>query len=478
MLYFVLVMIGLSANGFGQSTANLSPPVYEGKVKVIHRYVPMRDGVELAVRITRPDAEGKFPAIMEYNPYRRVKPPLPDYRDEYPPAVPYLAERGYVVVQYDVRGTGNSGGWSQDIYAADERRDAYEMVEWIAVQPWCNGNVGMLGKSYSGVVQWQVAVQNPPHLKTIIVRSANDSVYTEWTYPGGVLRPYMFDSYSPHMTAFNFAPPDPEIAGVRWSEIWQSRLDNNRPWGIGYISHPTEGPYFRVKLMDVAPDGTSKLVRYGGLSGTHRKSHFEPEAMAPGEVYELGVDVKEMSYVFAAGHRIRVAIASADIQNAWPTAQAAVNTLHRSRRYPSHILLPVIPEQRPKLPKPELVELPTADPKLLRKPLEYSITHDLVGNAVTVRLGRETKGVRGEGTERMVTRSRFTVSEENPADAVLAATSDYVIKRPGSEVEVKANEVTSSDEAAFHHVVDVEVTVNGARHFQKSWSVTVPRKLN
>ena len=97
---------------------------------------------------------------------------------------------------------------------------------------------------------------------------------------------------------------------------------------------------------------------------------------------------------------------------------------------------------------------------------------------MTVRLGRETKGVRGEGTERMVTRSRFTVSEENPSDAVLAATSDYVIKRPGSEVEVKANEVTSSDEAAFHHVVEVEVTVNGARHFQKSWSVTVPRKLN
>ncbi len=249
MLYFVLMIIGFSTGIFGQSKAKLSPPVYEGKVKLIHRYVSMRDGVELAVRITRPDAEGRFPAIMEYNPYRRVKAPLPDYRDEYPPAVPYLAERGYVVVQFDVRGTGNSGGWSHDIYADDERRDAYEMVEWIAAQPWCNGNVGMLGKSYSGVVQWQVAVQNPPHLKTIIVRSANDSVYTEWTYPGGVLRPYMFDSYSPHMTAFNFAPPDPEIAGVRWSEIWQNRLENNRPWGIGYISHPTEGPYWQDRSL-------------------------------------------------------------------------------------------------------------------------------------------------------------------------------------------------------------------------------------
>lgn len=686
-----------SSSDSGPSRANPSQPEYEDRVKVIHRYVPMRDGVELALRITRPDAQGRFPGIMEYSPYRRVKPPLPDYRDEYPPAVSYLAERGYVVVQYDVRGTGNSGGFSRDIYAADERRDAYEMVEWIAAQPWCNGNVGMLGKSYSAVVQWQVAVQNPPHLKTIIVRSANDSVYTEWTYPGGVLCPYMFDTYSPLMTAFNFAPPDPEIAGVKWSEIWKNRLENNRPWGIGYISHPTEGPYwqdrslsadygrvqcpvfviagwsdcyptallrafdrldvpfkkamvgpwghwygeekqavpgpridtrpiylkwfdywlknidngvveeppvtvfvrkyappasrmplkepgfwrsesewpisraipttlyfrgggklsrepstgpavadsydykptvgvasgihwgggilpwgmpvdqrpdeaysltyttpplekdmevsgapratlyvsstaevayFRVKLIDLAPDGTSKLVRYGGLSGTHRTSHFEPEAMAPGEVYELGVGVKEMSYVFAAGHRIRVAVASADIQNAWPTAQPAVNTLHRSRRYPSHILLPVIPERSPKLPKPDLVELPLADPEILKTPLEYSISRDLVENSVTVRLGSEMKDVRGEGADRAVIRSTFTVSEDNPANAVLAATTDYVVKRPDSEIEVKANEVTTSDEAAFHHEVDVEVTVNGARHFRKSWSATVPRQLN
>jgi hypothetical protein len=250
------------------------------------------------------------------------------------------------------------------------------------------------------------------------------------------------------------------------------------PRALLHVSSTAEVAYFRVKLIDVAPDGTSKLVRYGGLSGTHRNSHFEPEAMVPGEIYELAVDVKEMSYVFAAGHRIRVAIAGADIQNAWPTPEPAVSTLHRSRRHPSHILLPVIPEQSPKLPKPDLVELPTADPKLLNTPLEYSITHDLVGKAVTLRLGRETKGVRGEGSERMVTRSRFTVSEENPAAAVLAATSTYVVERPDSEVVVKANEVTSSDEAAFHHVVGVEVTVNGARHFQKSWSVTVPRKLN
>ena len=74
--------------------------------------VAMRDGVELNLRITRPDAPGRFPGVMEYHPYRRLAAALPDYRDEYPPVVPYLAERGYAIVQYDVRGTGSSSGFS------------------------------------------------------------------------------------------------------------------------------------------------------------------------------------------------------------------------------------------------------------------------------------------------------------------------------------------------------------------------------
>ena len=55
----------------------------------------MRDGVVLNVRLTRPDAPGRFPAIVEYTPYRRLGEALADYRDERPPIIPYLAERGY-----------------------------------------------------------------------------------------------------------------------------------------------------------------------------------------------------------------------------------------------------------------------------------------------------------------------------------------------------------------------------------------------
>ena len=108
---------------------------YDNQVRVEYLRVPMRDGVELCVKLTRPDADGVFPAIMEYNPYRRLRKPLTDYRDEYPPVVPYLAEHGYAIVQFDVRGTGNSGGWTTDIYSDIEQQDAYDMVGWSADQP-------------------------------------------------------------------------------------------------------------------------------------------------------------------------------------------------------------------------------------------------------------------------------------------------------------------------------------------------------
>jgi hypothetical protein len=253
------------------------------------------------------------------------------------------------------------------------------------------------------------------------------------------------------------------------------------PRAMLYISSTAEVAYFRVKLIDVAPDGTSKLVRYGGLNAAHRKSHFDPEPLRPGEVHEVPVEVKVMTYVFAPGHRVRVAIANADIQNAWPTALPAENTVYRNRRYPSHIVLPVIPEQNPKLPEPDFVTLPNADPKVAldqTRPLEYSITQDLVAETTTVRLGKERKGKRGDGEQYMKLLSSFTVSEKNPANAALKAAATLSITRPESEVKIEANELTSSNKAAFRHLVEIEITVNGRRHFNRSWSVTIPRKLN
>ncbi len=673
----------------------MSPPEY--RVRLDRRVrVPMRDGVELAAVVVRPRAEGRFPAIMSYNPYRwlrQVKDTSSDttynHRWDGPP---YFAQRGYAVIYFDVRGTGNSGGTTQDVYSDEERLDAFDMVEWIAAQPWCSGNVGMWGMSYGGVVQWQVGVKNPPALKTLVIGSSNDDVYLDWTNPGGSIRPYMFDSFAPMMTAFNMAPPDADIVGPRWAELWEERLEKNVPWGIGFISnllqgsywrdrslqpdysrirvpvmfwcgwadpyptpilrafskldvpkkillgpwghywpeealpgpridfrhemlkwfdqwlkgedtgvmkkpavtlfvrryqrpvahmyledagfwrHEDEWPparnldtpfyfrpggelsrraatgesapdaysynpavginagiywgggimpwampvdqrldeawlltyttppleedlevtgnpkavlhvsssadtaYFHVKVTDVAPDGTSKWLTDGGLLATHRNSHSRPEPMEPGKIYELEIDLKYLAYLFEKGHRIRVSVAGADFQNAWPTAKPAVNCVHLDRRYPSHVVLPVTPAQRPRLSAPDLKPSPRPPAKMedISQSTRHEIKHDLVNETVTATLERISETGPAPG----LAHSTYTVSQSNPAETVLKARYVYEVPPAGSRMTVEANESLASDPESFHFLSQVEVTVDGKPHFQKSWRVSVPRKLN
>src|ERR1700754_1010256 len=101
---------------FQRERAEVPEPDYKIKVERNVR-VRMPDGVELAAVIIRPDHEGRFPAIMSYSPYRRIplieSQPSEENFDLYAHGASYFAQRGYAVIHYDVRGTGNSGGYSQ-----------------------------------------------------------------------------------------------------------------------------------------------------------------------------------------------------------------------------------------------------------------------------------------------------------------------------------------------------------------------------
>ncbi len=124
--------------------------------------VPMRDGVRLATDIYRPakegqPVEGKFPTILTRTPYNRAGGSS---------FGKYFAARGYVFVAQDTRGRyGSEGEWH---WLTDDGPDGVDCLEWIAKQPWSDGQVGMLGTSYVGGTQHAVAIEGSPHLKTII----------------------------------------------------------------------------------------------------------------------------------------------------------------------------------------------------------------------------------------------------------------------------------------------------------------------
>ncbi len=125
--------------------------------------MPMRDGTVLRADIYRPQDSEKHPAILMRTPYNKI----PTARNDF--VIPAEAAfAGYVVVIQDIRGRfASEGEWGGTPRRATEGQDGYDSVEWMAAQPWCDGNVGSAGGSYLASLQWQTAIERPPHLKAM-----------------------------------------------------------------------------------------------------------------------------------------------------------------------------------------------------------------------------------------------------------------------------------------------------------------------
>ncbi|MFJ9978439.1 CocE/NonD family hydrolase [Streptomyces cyaneofuscatus] len=208
-----------------------------------HVTIPMADGVRLSARIWRPvssDAE-PVPAVVETIPYR--KNDLTSTRD----AIhhPYIAGHGYACVRVDLRGTGESEGVLLDEYLEQEQRDAEEVLAWVAAQPWCDGNIGMMGISWGAFAALQTAARRPPSLKAIVIASFTDNRYADdMHYLGGAM---LSDNLAEAGTMFAYAtcPPDPEVVGERWRDMWRERLESARPWVLEWLRHPHRDAYWQ-----------------------------------------------------------------------------------------------------------------------------------------------------------------------------------------------------------------------------------------
>lgn len=167
----------------------LSQPEYKVKSEK-DVYVKMRDGVHVCVNIYRPDAPGQFPALYASSPYQKdlyYLPPVPSFHMRETNKIEWFVERGYVYVNHDVRGSGKSveGVWR--FHSKEEQNDHYDVIEWIAQQPWCTGRVGMIGESYYAWTQWMAAATQPPHLACIAPFDGGADMYRDVAYHGGIL---------------------------------------------------------------------------------------------------------------------------------------------------------------------------------------------------------------------------------------------------------------------------------------------------
>jgi uncharacterized protein len=128
---------------------------------LFNRRVPMRDGVTLSADIYLPTGELKpYPVILTRTPYLKANMVVVERAQEF-------VKRGYVYVAVDVRGRGDSDGDFTPYF--NEGPDGYDCIEWCASQEWSDGNVGTYGGSYLGRIQWLAALEQPPHLRSMVV---------------------------------------------------------------------------------------------------------------------------------------------------------------------------------------------------------------------------------------------------------------------------------------------------------------------
>ena len=144
-----------------------------------HIPLSLGDGTMTYVDVFRPDAPGKFPALLQRTPYDKSSPnsrsgPVDAIRG---------AMNGYAMVIQDVRGRHSSEG---EFYTfVNEAEDGFNSVEWVAGQPWCNGKVGMYGVSYVGATQWLSAKAKPPSLVAIAPGVTAADYHEGWAWQGG-----------------------------------------------------------------------------------------------------------------------------------------------------------------------------------------------------------------------------------------------------------------------------------------------------
>jgi putative CocE/NonD family hydrolase len=644
--------------------------------------IPVRDGIRLAADIYLPAEVGEgVPVVLEYIPYRK---------DDVAPGGRFyerLVEAGYAVARVDIRGTGGSEGVSVDEYTVEEQLDGVATVEWLAHQPFCDGQVNMIGISYGGFTSLQVASRSPASLRSIIPIDFTHDRYTDdCHYRGGLLRMYYDPGYyGTMMVAKNALPADPDL-GADWAEIWTTHLERDEPYLLNWLHHQTDGPYWRngsvgdvadriqspvfmiggwrdgypnppvelynrltvprklligpwnhalpdaavpgpridylhevirwldhwcqgrstgimdeppvtlyvqhgptpaggtdapgewraelgwppphadvtelylgdgaltttagdegvdqftydptvglcgglwsggvpfglpddqrpdearslvytspsldgaltiigrarahlhvsttasvvgftVSLSDVSPDGSSNLVTKGMLNGTRRRSLVDPEPVTPGEILELEIELDATAWRFAEGHRVRLAVASADFPNVWPTPEPATNAVHRGGACASRIVLPVVPVE-PSAQPPEFRPAgrqPSAAPPGAHR---WEVTRDqITGHVRVLTAVRSTTSLDRSTTVETECTGVCQVNPLDPAHASATGTVRSQIDRAGRRVQSTAKTTIQGSPSHLHVTISLLVEVDERPVSTRTWTESIAREL-
>jgi uncharacterized protein len=204
--------------------------------------IPIRDGIYLNGTLYLPsDVTEATACVVTLTPY---------ISDSYHEQGVYFSGQAIAFMIVDVRGRGNSEGIFRPM--VQEANDGYDVIEWVAQQPYCNGKVAMWGGSYSGHNQWAAAKEFPPHLNTIVPAAA-PFLGVDFPMRNNIFYPYVLQwiIYTAGRALQTRIFNDQSY----WSSLYREWYTSGRPFRDLDAAFGTPSTYFQEWLDHPEPDG-------------------------------------------------------------------------------------------------------------------------------------------------------------------------------------------------------------------------------
>jgi len=247
------------------------------------------------------------------------------------------------------------------------------------------------------------------------------------------------------------------------------------------VTSPHEIAFLSARLCDVFPDGASALVSRGVLNLTHREGHTDPKPLEPGVPTAVELELEATSWIFEAGHTLRLALAGSDWPNTWPPPNAGELTVTRTS---VELDLPVL-EGRPIAPPPVFAPPPPrgreSDDETEQPPVVREVEDDSVGRQtrVVTSYGSLYDGPFGATIEELYD-GLVGVAHSQPGRAWASARTRYEIAWPEATVRTEAHLRFRSTASTYHVLVEVvaaEDGPDGIGHVERRFERRIPRRL-
>ncbi len=245
------------------------------------------------------------------------------------------------------------------------------------------------------------------------------------------------------------------------------------------LSSDTPQANVAVRLCDVWPDGASTRISFGILNLCHRESHEHPEALIPGEHYRARIQLDDIAYRIAPGHKLRVSVSNAYWPMIWSSSEKGTLTLHSGG---SHLEIPVrTPQNQDDVNfLPAESATPLQQETLRESSNQRTVTHDLVSGVTTVSIiddfGKH-KNLEHDLVNSETARETYSINTNDPLSchAITHWTEEF--ERDQWNVRTETKTEMWADSNNFYIKAHMQAFEGTEKVFSREWERSVARKL-